>query len=222
MEKRGNQKKTELVVEWTDKKETLSAEDEPILTYEIHLPKLEGRGSALSRIDRCYQKTACVWERRWKEQVFSVADQERQEKRAVSRQFLTWQAWVKGEITELKEDILSVRMEAGEMRGNGRPCLMRWGEIWDLTTGTPRPAEDFFPGRRKWKREVLPKILEQGRSRRTAGDCFLDRGWEESVGKLILWREPCLTEKGLEFYLPQCALTPAAEGVPAFVVPLAE
>lgn len=222
MEKRGNRKKTDMAVEWTDKRETLSAEDEPVLTYEIHLPKLEGKRSAWSRIDRCYQKMACVWERRWKEEVFSMADRERQEKRAVSRQFLVWNAWLKGEITKFNKDILSVRMEAGEIRGNGRPCLMRWGEIWDLATGAPRPAGDFFPGRRKWKREVLPEILEQGRSRRAAGDCFLDQGWEERVGKLIHWWEPCLTEKGLEFYLPQCALTPPAEGVPAFVVSLAK
>ncbi len=209
-------------ITWIDKKQTLSAEDEAVLSYELYLPQLVGKKPALSRINQCYQKTARVWEQRWKERVFPAADQERQGRRAASRRFEAWHTWVKGEITELKEGILSVRMEAGETRGNGKPCLMRWGELWNLSTGVPCPVGDLFPGQRKWKQQTLAKILEQGRARRAAGDCFLDRDWEEKAGKLLLWQEPCLTERGLEFYLPQCSLTPAAEGTPVFVVSTGE
>lgn len=207
-------------ITWIEKRQTLSAEETPVLNYEIKLPQLTGKTAAVSRIDRCYEKTARVWEQRWKERVFPLAEQAYRGNDGTRRPFSAWHTWVRGEIAQMDAEFLSVRVEAGEVRDSGKPCLMRWGEIWDLRSGTPCPAGNFFSERWKWKRGVLAQVLEQGKARRIAGDCFLDRDWEGKIGKMLLWREPCLTQQGMEFYLPQCALTPAAEGVPVFSVPV--
>ena len=72
-----------------------------------------------------------------------------------------------------------------------------------------RPAEGY-----EARIAALPyDVYDQGEARRAAGDCFLDRDFAQKLPRALSPRRCCRTEEGWEFYLPQCALAPAVEGV---------
>ena len=64
------------------------------------------------------------------------------------------------------------------------------------------------------------RALLEGEVRRAAGDCFLDPDFGPRLRQFLSPHRYCRTPEGLEFYVPQCALAPAAEGVVAFSLPL--
>lgn len=218
MKKKAEEQKNAVKLTFIEKKRILTAEGEPTLSYELRCPKLEGNAGALGRIDRYYRKTEAVWEKRWKDQLYRQACKELSARRAVSRQFTPWQCQLTGEVTKNDGVLLALRMEVREIRGDGRPCLLCWGDVWDMSTGAPCTVRDLWGGGKSWKRDIIAQVLEQGSQRQKTGDCFLDAGWEKEVSRLLRGAEPGLTKDGLEFYLPQCAVTPPAEGIPTFTV----
>ena len=116
--------------------------------------------------------------------------------------------------------LLSLRLEGVEIRGDGKPCRVRWGDTWKLREGAPCPLRELFQGEKGWKRRILTHILQQGNARRAAGDCLLDPGWERPARKNLPQWDYCLNQETAEFAYPQCVIAPAAEGTPVFQVPL--
>ena len=139
---------------------------------------------------------------------------------AAARPFTPWQAELKGELTHLAGGLLSLRLEGVEIRGDGKPCRVRWGDTWKLREGAPCPLRELFQGEKGWKRRILTHILQQGNARRAAGDCLLDPGWERPARKNLPQWDYCLNQETAEFAYPQCVIAPAAEGTPVFQVPL--
>ena len=117
---------------------------------------------------------------------------------------------------------ICLRFFGSEVRGDGRPARVRWGDVWQLREGTPKPLHSLFAGEKGWKNRLWQKLVRQGEERRQAGDCFLDGDWPQKAKKARPLRGWCLTEEGVEVSLPQCAASPAAEGCPVFTVPLDE
>lgn len=205
-------------VTWNEKNRTLSMDEEPILVYELRCPKLEGKTGRTRRIDRYYRKMETIWEKRWQGQLYARACAELNARRAASRQFDPWRCRLTGEVTLEDGMQLALRMEVQEIYGDGKPCLLRWGEIWDLENGAPVTVRALWGRKENWRREVHRQIREQINRRQASGECFFDRGWEEELPKLLRRIEPGSTEQGLEIYLPQGAIAPSVEGVPTFTV----
>ena len=116
--------------------------------------------------------------------------------------------------------MLSLRFFGAEVRGDGRPARVRWGDVWSLREGTPKPLRSLFAGEKGWRSRLWRALVRQGEERRQAGDCFLDGDWSQKAKKARPLRGWCLTEEGVEVALPQCAASPAAEGCPVFTLPL--
>ncbi|MGE4276918.1 MAG: RsiV family protein [Lawsonibacter sp.] len=205
---------------WHEEKRTLTLEEEPVLEYILSWPEIQGAGIGGLWISRYYARLAEAWRLRWQREVYWKACIKLSQCRAASRPFIPWTGRLEGAVTLWKDGLLSLRLNGEEVRGDGKPCRVRWGDVWKLREGAPCPLKEFFPGKRRWKKELVTQITELGNRRRTAGECFLDQGWEEKVSKFLPVQDFCLTSDGLEFAFPQCVIAPAAEGNPVFCVPM--
>ena len=205
----------ELEIVWSKREKTLLKEGKPLLKYRMELPILRNDQRAARRINRCYTRAMEVWERRWTEACRMMAEQELEQCREKGSPFRPWEAELTGTVTWMDGARFSVRMEAGERRGDGRTSRVCWGDIWELKEGAPCPVEQVTDQSRK---ELRAELLRQGRELARSGLCFLDRDWERKAEKLLGTLSPCLTEQGLEYSFPQASIAPAAEGVLRFTV----
>lgn len=210
----------EAQVVWEEEKRILTLEGEPVLKYVLSWPQVEGAGLGGRWISRYYARLAQNWRRRWEREVYWRACLELAARREESKPFTPWTGELTGETALLGDGVLSLRFFGCEVRGDGRPARVRWGDVWELREGAPKPLRELFPGKRGWKKELRRTLVQQGEARRQAGDCFLDGDWAQRAKKARPLRGWCLTEEGVEVSLPQCVAAPAAEGCPVFTLPL--
>ena len=140
--------------------------------------------------------------------------------REESRVFRPWQAGLTGEVAMEGADLLSIRMELREVRGDGRPLLSCSGVTWDWKAGAPVPLGMLLPERSR-RRQLLEGIRQAGEGELRSGSCLLDPDWKETARRKFRASRFCLRPEGIELFYPQCSLAPAVEGVPSFRVPLA-
>lgn len=213
-EKRGKEPLPQ--VQWKEEKRVLTLEKIPVLELELSVPQLTGGGRGEERISRYYQRLAGAWRSRWGRETYWNACLDLVRCREASRPFRPWAARLSGEVLFQDEGALSIRMDAREVRGDGRPLQVRTGDLWKLPEGVPLPVRSYFPGDRRWWLHLTRKLREQGEARRAAGDCFLDPGFGVRLRRWLSPYRCCRTPEGLEFYIPQCTLAPSAEGVVTF------
>lgn len=207
-------------VRWKEEKRVLTLEKVPVLELSLTWPQLSGAGRGGERINRYYQRLAAAWRSRWRRETYWRACLDLAQCRTSSRMFRPWSVQLTGEVLWQDENTLSLRMDAQEVRGDGRPLQVRTGDLWRLPEGVPLPVRSYFAGDRRWQRHLMARLKEQGEARRAAGDCFFDSNFGEKLRRGLSLRRCCRTAEGLEFYIPQCVLAPAAEGVVTFVLPL--
>ena len=212
----------EIRVIWESEERTLTLEGEPVLEFSLSWPCVEGGGLGGRWIGRYYAWLARCWRRRWEREVYWSACLELAARREEAKPFTPWSGELTGETVLLQDGVLSLRFFGSEVRGDGRPARVRWGDVWNLREGAPKPMRELFSGERGWKTRLWRAITRQGEERRQAGDCFLDGDWARKAKRTRLLRGWCLTEEGVEVSLPQCAASPAAEGCPVFTLPLAK
>lgn len=205
---------------WEEKKRTMTLSGEPILTYTLSWPQVEGAGLGGRWISRYYARLAQSWRRRWEREVYWLACLEMAARREAAKPFTPWTGELKGETALLEGGVLSLRFHGSEVRGDGRPARVRWGDVWNLREGAPKPLRSLFQGEKGWKKRLWQAVARQGEERRQAGNCFLDGDWTQKAKKARPFRGWCLTGEGVELSLPQCAAAPAAEGCPVFTLPL--
>ena len=210
----------EIKIIWEEERRSLTLEGEPVLEYGLCWPRVEGAGLGGGWISRYYARLAGSWRGRWEREVYWQACLELAACRESARPFVPWTGELRGETVLLRDGVLSLRFFGCEVRGDGRPARVRWGDVWNLREGAPKPLGSLFGRERGWKKRLWRAVLRQGEERRRAGDCFLDPDWARKAKKARPLRDWCLTEEGVELSLPQCAAAPAAEGCPAFTVSL--
>ena len=167
-------KQADWAVLWQEERQTLSLQGEPVLEYALVRPQIRDGGRGGRRLDRYYQHLAEVWRRRWSRALYWHACLDLARCREQSRPFHPWQAHLEGRVLFQDQDSLSIRLDAEEVHGDGRPLRVRMGDVWSLPEGVPLPAGACFPGDRRWWLHLTRKLREQGEVRRAAGDCFLD------------------------------------------------
>ncbi len=210
----------EVQIVWQEERRTLTLEGEPVLEYVLAWPRVEGGGLGGKWISRYYARLAGSWRRRWEREVYWLACLELAARREAAKPFTPWSGELGGETALFREGVLSIRFHGSEVRGDGRPARVRWGDVWTVREGAPRPLRALFHGEKGWKSRLWQSIIRQGEARRQSGDCFLDSDWIKKAKAAHPLRDLCLTEEGVEVSLPQCAAAPAVEGCPVFVLPL--
>ena len=200
---------------WQTEEGEYTLEGEPVLCWRLGWPEVTGGGRAGRRINRFYARMAQLWRQRWQREVYWLACLDLARRREESRPFVSWKARLEGEVTLQREGLLSLRMRAEEVRGTAGPCLVCWGDVWNVAEGVPVRPGELFRGR-GWKKHLLSEMVEQGEVRRRAGDFFPDPGWEAQLARSADFRDLWLTEEGAALAVAQCVLAPAAEGTPVF------
>lgn len=205
-------------VTWQTEERVLTLEGEPVLRYTLTWPEVTGAGAGGRRISRYYARLARLWGRRWQREVYWKACLALAQCRGASRLFVPWEGGLKGEVALWRDGLLSLRMEGWEVRGNGKPNRVRWGDVWKVREGAPCPLKEWMPKGRRWKRLLLADLFQQGQQRKAAGEYAPDPDWGRKLNRFFPGDGYCLTPEGLEFAYPQCSIAPAAEGTPVFQV----
>lgn len=203
-------------VQWKEVKRVLTLEKRPVLEMNLSWPQIVGGGRGGERISRYYFRLAQAWQTRWGRETYWQACLDFAQAQEQSRLFHPWTAQLSGAVLFQDGETLSLRMDAWEIHGDGKPIQVRTGDIWKLPEGVPLPVGSYFPGRRRWRHHLIPMLQEQGERRREAGDCFLDADFSKKLHWVISPGRCSRTAEGLEFYAPQGVLAPAAEGVVTF------
>ena len=113
----------------------------------------------------------------------------------------------------------SLYTQSQEPDDGGRTLLRRWGDTWDLRTGSPAVISAFFPPRSGWRKKLLSLAEAEIRSQEAAGCARYLPGWRRKLRRHFDPRNFYLTDSGLTFFYPMFAIAPAMEGIPAFTLP---
>ena len=204
------------VIQWNNQARSLELEGEPVLEYTLSWPELKGAGLGGRWINAYYAHLAKSWQRRWEREVYWKACLELAQRRQAARPFTAWKGELKGEAVLNENGLLSLRFTGLEIRGDGRPNRVRWGDVWKVRQGAPCPLRELCG--RGWRERLWKELRRQGEERRQGGDCFLDRDWEKKARAAGTGKDCCLTQEGIEVSISQGAAAPAAEGCPVFLV----
>lgn len=207
-------------IQWKNEAKILTLEKIPVLELSLSCPQLSGGDRGAERINRYYRRLSEAWKSRWSRETYWNACLDLARCQQSARPFQAWSARLSGEVLFQDRNTLSLRMDAQEVLGDGRPLQVRTGDLWKLPDGVPLPVRSYFPGDRRWWIPLTRKLREQGEVRRASGDCFLDPDFGTKLRRALSPHRCCRTPEGLEFYIPQCALAPAAEGVVTLTFPL--
>ena len=203
-------------VEIREERRTLTLEGTPVLTYTLMWPEIAGGGLGGRWINGYYRRLARAWRLRWQREVYWQACIDLAGRSEEGISFLPWSGKLTAEITAQDGDLLSLRLVGEEVRSGGKVCRVRWGDTWSVREGAPLPFRSVLP---EGRNAVTARLVEQGEARRTAGDLFLDPGWETALARTLPLRDFCVTETGVELAFPQALFSPAAEGHPVFTLP---
>ena len=131
---------------WEAAAETLTLQGEPVLKYTLSWPRIEDGGLGGRWISRYYARLAGRWRQRWEREVYWAACLELAARREAARPFTPWSGELTGETALLQDGVLSLRFFGAEVRGDGRPARVRWGDVWNVREGAPKPLGSLFQG----------------------------------------------------------------------------
>lgn len=199
--------------EWT-------VEGIPVLTARIALPEPAGPENRLTRRIRRYYRAQCrAYLHYCGHQLFPQASAAYRAALAASAPLPCFRAELDFCVTYNENGFWSLYTQSREPGPDGRTLLRRWGDTWDLRTGSPAVISAFFPPHSGWKKTLLTLAAEEIRRQEAAGCARYLPGWRRKLRRHFDPRNFYLTDSGLTFFYPMFAIAPAMEGIPAFTLP---
>ena len=141
---------------------------------------------------------------------------------AASRPLPVFRAELTYQVTHNEGGLWSLYTQSRETVPGAPPLLLRRGDTWALSDGYPVPLSAFFPRRSGWRRRLMEAAEAEVRRREAAGVSRYHEGVRRKLRRYFNPHNFYLTAEGLVFFYPMYAIAPAAEGVPAFLVPWEE
>ena len=194
-------------------KQNILWEGEPVLSYSMELPRGPER---CRRLARYLARTEQVWGNYWEKRTAPAACEALRAQRERGGSFTPWTARLTGEVTLETEELFSMKLEAREVHGDGRPCLVCWGEIWDVERDAPLNVENLYPAGKGWENRVLERIFCQGEAGSRGNLWVPAKNWRERVKNTLKRRSPWVDEKRVFWSFPQGFIADPAEGTPVF------
>lgn len=194
---------------------TMTLGQEPVLALSVRRPAFPEKG-AFRRVERYFSRCSLLLREQWETVLYPRACQARRD----DELFLPWRAALDYAVTYWESPLLSLRLEITHSDQLHRPRRWYVGETWDCAQGRPRLLSSFFPGNRRWRRQLTAQLVEQARQRVNSGETLLRPDCPETVRREFDPERFYLTGEGLALFYPMYLLGPYAEGVPVFTVPL--
>lgn len=202
--------------EWT-------VDDVPALSAAVSLPEPVPAADRVSRRIRRYYQLQCRSFLRYCEKVLlPQAAAEVRAALAASRPLPVFRAELTYQVTHNEGGLWSLYTQSRETVPGAPSLLLRRGDTWDLSDGYPVPLSAFFPRRSGWRRRLMEAAEAEVRRREAAGVSRYHEGVRRKLRRYFNPQNFYLTAEGLVFFYPMYAIAPAAEGVPAFLVPWEE
>lgn len=194
----------------------------PVLWAEARVPRpVQAEDRAARRIKRFYQLQCRAFLRYCERCLLPQAAVEYRAAVEASRPLPAFRAELSYQVTYNQGGLWSLYTQSRETAGPGRTLVTRRGDTWDLAAGYPVPLKDFFPAGASWKKRLLAQAAEDIQRRERAGVARFHEDWRKKLRRFNP-QNFYLTEEGLAFFYPMYAITPAAEGVPVFLLPYGE
>lgn len=189
-----------------------------VLRASVALPQLEGKSGPARRFCRYYRRFCKAYLAYCRQVLLPEAAESLRAALAASAPWEAAEAALRWRVSLREGDVLSIVCDAGERVSGQRPFCIRRSEVWDLSMGLPIPAQEFFPLRRRCKTALLRFAREEALRRTEAGAVYREN-WRSMLRRALDTRNYYLTEEGLCFYYPLCALAAEKEGIVSFTMP---
>ena len=189
-----------------------------VLTAAVTLPQASGSSPAAGRFNRCYRRFCRAYLAYCEQLLLPAAVSAYESARAVSAPWDCARAALDYRVTFSAGTVLSVVCDAAESLHGSPSFRLRRADVWDATEGLPMPLSEFFPPHTRCVRALL-RCARAETLRRVEGGAAYRADWRVMLRRALNPRSFCLTEDGLCFFYPLCALAGAKEGIVSFTMP---
>lgn len=189
-----------------------------VLTASVTLPQLAGAGGCAKRFNRYYRRFCRAYLTYCKQVLLPEAADSCRAAMAVSAPWSAAHAELSWRVSLCAGDVMSVVCDARETIHGLPPFFIRRSEVWDLGMGLPMPLDEFFPMHTRCKKALLRFAREETLRRVEAGAAYREN-WRAMLRRTLNVRNFYLTDDGLCFFYPLCAVACASEGIVTYTMP---
>lgn len=195
---------------------TFSDGDVPLLTASAQLPVWDGaHGERFNRYYRAYER---AFERYCETVLFPLAQEAYHHALENAGAMPDWHAALRTTVTYREGALLSLYTDSAESGGAQRIVLRR-GDTWDMTGGTPLRLADFFPPHTLVRKRVLSAVRAQIEREEQLGLYRYLPDWRSRMRRSFNPQNFYLSDEGLLFFYQVFAIAPPGEGIPTFLLP---
>lgn len=185
-----------------------------VLTAMVTLPQAEGA----KRFNRCYRRFCRCYFAYCEQLLYPGAADAFRAALSVSAPWEPARAELRYRVSLETDTLCSVVCDAQETMHGAPTFRVRRGDVWDRDAGLPMALDEFFPPHTRCK-SVLLRFARQEALRRIENGAAYRASWRAMLRRALDTRNFYLTEEGLCFFYPLCAVAGAKEGIVSFTMP---
>ena len=189
-----------------------------VLTASVTLPQATGEGRGVKRFNRCYRRFCDGYFAYCEQLLFPGAADAFRAAREVSAPWELARATLRCRVAHGTDTVWSIVCDAVETMHGAPSFRVRRADVWDMDAGWLVPLEDFFPPHTRCARALL-RFARGEALRRVEGGALYRANWRAMLRRALDTRNFYLTEDGLCFFYPLCAVAGAKEGIVQFTMP---
>ena len=189
-----------------------------VLTVSVALPQLAGKSPRAKRFNRYYRRFCRAYFTYCKQVLLPEAAASCRDAQAVSAPWSVARAELSWRVSYQSGEIVSIVCDARETISGMAPFCIRRSEVWELSAGLPMALGEFFPANVRGKKALLRFAREQTAARIETGAAYREN-WRAMLRRALNVRNFYLSEDGLCFFYPLCAVAGAREGIVTFTMP---
>lgn len=198
---------------------TFSDGDIPLLTASAQLPVWEGDAGA--RFNRYFRAYARAFERYCETVLFPSVQASYHQALTHGGAIPDCRAILRTTITCQQGDLISLYTDSIENSGTQR-IILRRGDTWDMSSGTPLRLNDFFPPHAFVRKRILSVVRAQIEREERIGLYRYLPDWSGRIRRSFNPQNFYISDEGLIFFYQFCAIAPPTEGIPLFLLPYDE
>lgn len=193
--------------------------DVPLLTVSSQLPYWEGdHGNRFNRYYRAYER---AFRRYCETSLFPLAQASYREALESGGMLMQWRATLQTTVTYEGGGLLSLYTDSVESTASQRIVLRR-GDTWDMTSGTPLRLTDFFPPHTPVRKRILSAVRETVEREERLGLYRYLPDWRARMRRSFNPQNFYISDEGLYFFYQSFAIAPLSEGISTFFLPYDE